>query len=289
MSQGQNAPDTLEKAADLLQQGLGTAFKAGGSSGREVKNLLNGVWFGHPLHPAMTDIPVGFWMLSTTFDLLSGANKDSRLAPGADAALGLGILGAFGAAATGLTDWSDTYGKERRTGLIHALLNTSALTANCLSWILRRQGRRKLAVLLSTTALGVTTYSSYLGGEMVFNLGTLINRNAWATGPEDWTPVMPSNALPENTLCKTRANGTNILLVRQAGNIFAINETCSHAGGPLSEGQLEKDTVICPWHGSRFCLVDGKVLDGPATFKAPVYQVRESGGQVEVRSAINHG
>lgn len=288
MSQEQTGQALLEKVADMLQQGLGSAFKAGGEPGKQVKNFLNGVWFGHPLHPAMTDVPVGFWMLGTTLDLLSGADEKSSLAGGADAALGLGILGAVGAAVTGLTDWSDTYGKERTTGLIHALLNTGALTANCASWILRRRGQRKLAVLLSTSAFGVASFSAYLGGELVFELGTMVNHNAWTHGPEDWTPVMSASDLPENTLCKAEKDENKILIVRQAGKLYALSETCSHAGGPLSEGQLEEDTVICPWHGSRFCLKDGKVLDGPATFKAPVYEARERDGQIEVRLASSH-
>lgn len=285
MSESQTSQAGLEKVADILQQGLGSAFKAGGEPGKQLKNFLNGVWFGHPLHPAMTDVPIGFWMVATTLDLLSAADEKSPLAGGADAALGLGILGAVGTAATGLTDWSDTYGKERRTGLIHALLNTGALTANCVSWILRRRGQRKLAVLLSTGAFGVASFSAYLGGELVFELGTMVNHNAWTHEPEEWTPVMAARELPENTLCKAEANGTNILLVKQSGQVYALSETCSHAGGPLSEGQLEGETVICPWHGSRFCLKDGKVLDGPATFKAPVYEVREQNGQIEVRLA----
>jgi nitrite reductase/ring-hydroxylating ferredoxin subunit/uncharacterized membrane protein len=282
MSGEQTGQAWLEKAADVLQQGLGSAFKAGGEPGKQLKNFLNGVWFGHPLHPAMTDVPVGCWMLATTFDLLSGADENSPLSTGADAALGLGILGAVGAAATGLTDWSDTYGKEQRTGLIHALLNTGALSANCASWILRRRGQRKLAVVLSTGAFGVAAFSAYLGGELVFELGTMVNHNAWTNGPEEWTPVMTSTELAENSLTKAEANGTNIVLLKQAGKIYAMSETCSHAGGPLAEGQLHADTVICPWHGSRFCLKDGKVLDGPATFKVPVYEVREHNGQIEV-------
>jgi nitrite reductase/ring-hydroxylating ferredoxin subunit/uncharacterized membrane protein len=283
MSQNQTDQALLETIADILQQGLGSAFKAGGEPGKQMKNFLNGVWFGHPLHPAMTDVPVGFWMLATTFDLLSWADEESSLTKGADTALGLGILGALGAALTGLTDWSDTYGKERRTGLIHALLNTGALSANCASWIFRRRGQRKLAVVLSTGAFGITALSAYLGGELVFELGTMVNHNAWAQGPEDWTPVMPTSDLPENSLCKAEINGTKIVMVKQAGNLYALNNSCSHAGGPLSEGQLETDTVICPWHGSRFCLKDGKVLDGPATFNAPVYEVRERDGKIEVR------
>ena len=64
----------------------------------------------------------------------------------------------------------------------------------------------------------------------------------------------------------------------------AIGAVCSHAGGPLHKGRLLGDEVECPWHGSRFCLTDGSVRRGPATYPQPAYEVQVSGGQVEVRS-----
>lgn len=279
----------LEQLADTLQQAVNGVYQAGGVPGKKAKNFLNGVWLGHALHPLMTDVPVGCWTVTVSLDLLSGANPDSDLAAGADAALGLGILGALGAAVTGLTDWSDTYGKERHTGLIHMLLNVGALGAYSLSWLLRRnKSQRKLAVLISTVAYGVTSYSAYLGGDLVFKLGSMVNHNAWSEAPSDWTQVMNVSDLPENRLQKVDAKGANVLLVKQDDQIYALTETCSHAGGPLSEGQLEGDTVVCPWHGSRFCIKDGRVIDGPATFAVPAYEVRQYAGKVEVRLVSEH-
>jgi nitrite reductase/ring-hydroxylating ferredoxin subunit len=94
--------------------------------------------------------------------------------------------------------------------------------------------------------------------------------------------------LPENELLRVDANGTNVLLVKQDNQIYAVNETCSHAGGPLAEGKLEGDTVVCPWHGSRFCLKDGRVIDGPSTYKVPSYEVRQNAGKIEVRVVSEH-
>ena len=76
-----------------------------------------------------------------------------------------------------------------------------------------------------------------------------------------------------------------MLLARAAdGSICAIAATCTHLGGPLDEGQRDGDTVVCPWHGSRFDLRDGAVLEGPAVFSQPAYDTRVVGGQVEIRA-----
>jgi nitrite reductase/ring-hydroxylating ferredoxin subunit len=53
--------------------------------------------------------------------------------------------------------------------------------------------------------------------------------------------------------------------------------------GPLSEGRIEMDTVVCPWHGSRFSLDDGRVIDGPATHARPFLETRVRAGRVELR------
>jgi nitrite reductase/ring-hydroxylating ferredoxin subunit len=76
-----------------------------------------------------------------------------------------------------------------------------------------------------------------------------------------------------------------VLLLRRGERIYAIAETCSHLGGPLAEGEIEDLSVICPWHGSRFALDSGQVLDGPATFPQPCFETRVQHGQIEVRAA----
>jgi nitrite reductase/ring-hydroxylating ferredoxin subunit len=79
------------------------------------------------------------------------------------------------------------------------------------------------------------------------------------------------------------ASGVPVVLLRQGKQFYAISATCPHAGGPLDEGTLTGDVVECPWHGSRFCMRDGRVLTGPATVNAPRYEVRLSNGQLEVK------
>lgn len=288
MSNDNTPQPALEQLADSLQGAVNGVFQAGGGTGKKAKNFLNGVWLGHALHPIMTDVPIGCWTVAVSLDLLSGADDKSDLAAGADAALGLGILGALGAAVTGITDWSDTVGKERHTGLVHMLLNVGGLAGFSLSWLLRRGGHRKLGVAVSTLTYGVTTYSAYLGGELVFNLGSMVNHTAWEGSPDSWTQVMDASDLPENQLTKVDAKGSSVLLVKQDNQVYALSDTCPHAGGPLSEGQLEGDTVVCPWHGSRFCIKDGKRQDGPSTFDAPTYEVRQHAGKVEVRRVAEH-
>jgi nitrite reductase/ring-hydroxylating ferredoxin subunit len=77
--------------------------------------------------------------------------------------------------------------------------------------------------------------------------------------------------------------GTPVVLLKRGTNIHALANQCSHLGGPLAEGQLEGDSVICPWHGSRFCLRDGQVLNGPATTPQPTFDVKIQDGNVLLR------
>ena len=76
----------------------------------------------------------------------------------------------------------------------------------------------------------------------------------------------------------------DVLLVRQHGNLCALNHRCSHMGGPLSEGTLKDGSVVCPWHNSEFSLDDGHVINGPAVVNQPVLDVRERDNQIEVRT-----
>ena len=90
----------------------------------------------------------------------------------------------------------------------------------------------------------------------------------------------------DGKLTRAMYQGTPILLVRRGDRLFAMAETCSHFSGPLSEGKLEGDTVVCPYHFSRFALEDGRVIDGPAVHPQPCLEVRTRNGQIEVRRAV---
>ena len=139
---------------------------------------------------------------------------------------------------------------------------------------------------LSTTGFAIVAASAYLGGDLVYGIGTAVNRNAFLDAPEDFVDVGASGDFPEGALRRVQAGSAPVLVVRRNGALFGLSAVCSHAGGPLDEGELDGDCVTCPWHGSRFRVTDGGVVDGPATFAQPPFVVREHDGRVEVKVAV---
>ena len=276
----------LERLSDGLQDAIKVVIGSNRKPPRRFRSLLNGTWFGHPLHPVITDVPITAWMITAVFDILWLISHTTWAAYGAFVAVLVGLLGALGAIATGLTDWSDTYGSERSIGFNHALFNASATILYLVSFLLRLiagPGDGIAATIIGFVGLACVLYAGYLGGEMVFVKGTGVNHTAWEAGGEDYEAVLPLEKVEENTLYRVTASGVPVVLLRQGKQFYAISATCPHAGGPLDEGTLTGDVVECPWHGSRFCMRDGRVLTGPATVNAPRYDVRVRNGQVEVK------
>jgi nitrite reductase/ring-hydroxylating ferredoxin subunit/uncharacterized membrane protein len=283
----------LERLSDGLQQLIQVVIGSHRKPPRRLRSLLNGTWLGHPLHPVITDIPITAWMLTALFDIiwLISPTHNTWAAYGGFVTVIVGLLGALGAIVTGFTDWSDTYGSVRRVGLNHSIFNVSATMLYLMSFILRLlagPGDGIAAVILGFVGLGCVLYAGYLGGEMVFTKGTGVNHTAWEAGSEDYEAVLSFEKVTENTLYRVTASGVPVVLLRQGEQVYAISATCPHAGGPLDEGPLQGDVVECPWHGSRFCLRDGRVLTGPATVNAPRYEVRIRNGQIEVKRSGEH-
>ena len=131
----------------------------------------------------------------------------------------------------------------------------------------------------------VTGGMGFIGGHVVFKYGYMVNHNAFSRGKRarDFTAVLPLAELPEATPTRAALGATGLVLVRRGDLVYALKETCSHAGGPLAEGQLEGDTIICPWHSSAFRLADGAVRHGPATSREVAYAARINGDQIEVQ------
>jgi nitrite reductase/ring-hydroxylating ferredoxin subunit/uncharacterized membrane protein len=282
-----------ERLSDGLQHFIQVVVGAHRKPPRRLKSLLNGTWLGHPLHPAITDVPITAWITTAVFDVLwlISPVTFAWAARGAEVTVLVGLLAALGAIVTGLTDWSDTYGAERRVGLNHALFNASATILYLVSFVLRlvqAPGDSILAAITGFVGLASVLYAASLGGDMVFTKGTGVNHTAWEAGSDDYEAVLPLERVEENKLYRVIASGVPVVLVRRSLQLYAISATCPHAGGPLDEGTLDGDIVECPWHGSRFCMRDGRVLTGPATVHAPRYDVRVRNGQVEVRRIGNH-
>src|ERR671914_951208 len=104
----------LDDIAEDVQPKVQEAVAAGGTTAR---NVLDGVWLEAPLHPVLTDMPVGAWTAALVFDGLDVATGKEPIRHAADASLVLGTLGAFGASVTGLSDWRYLSGGSRGVGV----------------------------------------------------------------------------------------------------------------------------------------------------------------------------
>ena len=274
----------LEPIAERLQPTIAAALGADGPVGPKIADILHGTWLGHPLHVVLTDVPIGSWTAAAVLDALEEMTGSRAIGRGADAVIAVGLVGAAGTAITGLADWSKIGGGQpRRIGLAHALLNATATACYFTSLCLRSTHSRRAGRRFALLGLIVSSVSAYLGGHLVFKEKIGIDHTADYSPPEDFVAVLAEAELLENQLRRVNANGMPVLLVRRGDHIYAIAETCAHLGGPLSEGKLEDATVRCPWHGSRFSLEDGRVLEGPSVHAQPVLEVRVRDGQIEVR------
>jgi nitrite reductase/ring-hydroxylating ferredoxin subunit/uncharacterized membrane protein len=266
---------------------VGGFYRVLGRPGSMLKDLAHGTKpLGHPLHPALTDVPLGAWSVMVVADLVALATHRLPFVAG-DIALLVGVLGALAAAVAGYTDFHETYGQERRVAMTHGLLMTIVIVAMVISLIMRAgsDSVRTAAIVISTLAYVAAVVGGYLGGHLTFRYGTMVNHNAFTPLPEDFVAVGAPGDFPEGVMRKVEAAGASVLVVRLDGRLHAIASVCSHAGGPLDEGELAGDVVTCPWHGSRFCVRDGRVRRGPATFNQPVFTLREVSGRVELKAA----
>ena len=277
--------EVLEPIANAVQSAVRGSFR--GEGGRQTKNFLHGTWLGHPLHPVLTDIPVGAWTVAAICDLVAVAG-DAELEPAADASIAIGLAGAVGAAVTGLTDFSETDGRGKRLGIVHGALNVVATALYTSSLVMRlTKKNRGNAVALALLGYAISGASAYIGGHLVFGEQIGVDHTATADDqePRDFKRVAALADIADGVPTRAVVDGIAVLLVRRGAQLFAISETCSHLGGPLAEGKLEGNVIECPWHRSRFSIENGEVIDGPATAPARCFEVRVVGGDVEVRAA----
>jgi nitrite reductase/ring-hydroxylating ferredoxin subunit/uncharacterized membrane protein len=240
-----------------------------------MKDMLNGTWLGHSLHPVLTDVLLGAWGGTLLLDLVWLSNEDESIARGSDLSLLLGLLG--------VTEWSDLDGTDRHVGFLHGPLNSGIALLNLAALVLRVTGKRRVGVALSTTGYLASLFSAYLGGELVFDKGVGVNHVAWEGGSDDFVSVMNEQDLVEGKLTRVDVSGIPAVLLKQGRAIYAIGATCTHLAGPLDEGTVEDGVVQCPWHGSRFCMRDGSVVTDPAVYAAPTFAARLRNGKVELR------
>jgi nitrite reductase/ring-hydroxylating ferredoxin subunit/uncharacterized membrane protein len=272
----------LEKVGDrltsVIDAGLNTL-----PARDKVTDALHGTWLGHPLHPVLTDLPIGAWAFAGALDLLSIGSR--RTNPGADAAIGFGIAAAIPTAMAGAVDWRQTGGEARNIGAAHALLNSGALGCYAVSMLLRPD-HAALARLFGFAGLGFVGVSGYLGGHLVMTARVGAKHESDASPPETTIEVIGDAELVEDTPTQVDVNGLPVVLVRHQGTVYALADICPHLGCSLAQGTLDGDAIVCGCHGSTFALADGRVLKGPSAYPVATYTSTKTNGSIRVGPPI---
>ena len=173
--------DWLSPEVDTAQAAVHDALERLGPT---VRAALHGTWLHEPLHAVMTDVPVGSWTAAVVFDALGAITRNEKLDYAADAAVILGLLGAMGAAVTGMNDWAEIkHESPRRIGAVHAVMNIAGTVVFGASWFLRRRkkdGSRAEARALGILGYLITSLSAHLGGNLTYEHGIGVERGkAW--------------------------------------------------------------------------------------------------------------
>lgn len=244
-----------------------------------LKDFLHGTWLGHALHPVLTDLPVGALTAVLFLDVIGQTD-------GAKWAMVIGYAGMIGSALTGIADFTGTDGKARRYATIHSVLMVLSTVSYLVSLLIRFEviaGSHQIAMAVGIVGYVLLAFGAYIGGEIVFALGWMVDRHAWRSGGQKWASLEPAE-FPEGAPTKANAGAQSLVVVRRGDVLYALHDTCAHAGCSLAEkGKVIGDKIECQCHGSRFDLRTGHVARGPATYDQPVYEVRRAEGRVEVR------
>jgi nitrite reductase/ring-hydroxylating ferredoxin subunit/uncharacterized membrane protein len=249
----------------------------------KLRDVLHGVWLGHPLHPILVQAPVGAW-LSASFLDFTGDEKAARRLTAA------GICAAVPAALAGAADWSEQHEQQMRVGVIHAAGNVAALGLYTASLVRRGPlGGPRAGRLLRLAGLAAVSVSGLLGGHISFHLAGGANHAEEVPHLVEpgWQHLMLASDLPPGKPVRQLLGEVPVVAVRMDGAVHVLADRCSHMSGPLSEGELsggelDDGCLTCPWHGSVFRIADGSVARGPATAPQPAFEVREAGGAIQV-------
>jgi nitrite reductase/ring-hydroxylating ferredoxin subunit/uncharacterized membrane protein len=268
----------LDGVAGVLRDATQKVLRPGA-----VKDALHGVWLGHPLHPALAQLPVGCFLGATVLDTTGDRG------PGASRLIGCGLVASLPAALAGLADYADAHEEQQRVGVLHAAVNSAGLSCYIGSLTLRVRGSRTTAIALGLLGFGLVASGAALGGDLAFRRAVGPNHAAEVphTGPADWTDLGPVADFSATEPARRQAGLIPVLVLRSGEGFVVLHDRCSHLAGPLHEGELvERDGVAClacPWHGSVFRIDDGTVVSGPATAPQPVLDTRVRNGRLAAK------
>jgi nitrite reductase/ring-hydroxylating ferredoxin subunit len=247
-----------------------------------VADALHGTWLGHPLHPALTDVPIGAWLSAAVLDAVGEEAAATTM-------VGVGLAAAVPTAVTGYNDWAAAGREQERLGFLHGLVNATAAVSYTASLVARLRGRHATGRAFGGLGLATAMVGAYLGGHLAYRSGTGFNHAepAWRRLPTDWQPIADLAELPQGRPVRRLLGDVPVLVYRGPREVHVLVEQCTHMAGPLAEGEVTvvdgEPCLVCPWHGSTYQLSDGTVRRGPATMPQPVLKVRVFGDRVEAR------
>lgn len=246
-----------------------------------VRDTLHGVPAGHPMHPALVQVPVGAFVCATTLDFVP------RTGPASAILITVGLGAAVPAALAGAVDLADTHKQQQRVGVVHAVCNSTALSLYAMSLVARMRHRPVRARACGLAGLVALAAGGFLGGHLAYRQATGANHAEHVPhtlGDDEWHSVGRLSELAEGKpVHRIVGDDTSLVVVRRGTGVDVLAGRCSHLSGPLWEGEIDDGCVTCPWHGSVFRLDDGSVVNGPATAPQPVFETRFEGDEVLVR------
>lgn len=275
-----------------------------------MKSVLEGKPIRHPLHPLLVHFPIGFFALSFLLDLADLLTENYAGLPRASFicilfGLGTGLL----AAVPGFVDFTDIRRDHpaKRIAIWHMGLNLTVIFVYAINAGIRYADLPAPQVgmapfLLSAVGVGILCVSGYLGGLMIFDHGVAVGRHLRRAKTPERTvrfslngAAQPSESpgdriisvarldqLQEGESLRVQLEDFVLAVIKSGGQVYAIQEFCTHRFGPLSEGRYDKETVECPWHGSCFNLRTGQVIHGPAKEPIKTFPVEVRDGNILV-------
>ncbi|HTR71349.1 MAG TPA: Rieske (2Fe-2S) protein [Mycobacteriales bacterium] len=247
-----------------------------------LRDALHGVRLGHPVHPVLTDVPIGSWSAAAILDAVPGTGNAAALL------ITVGCVGYLPTALAGWADWAELHDDQQRVGLVHALVAASAFGCYVASLSSRRAGNTVRGKAWSYLGFALVNSAGYLGGHLAYRQAAGASRveSIPRTFPAGWHPIGDLDDLPDGGLVRRTVAGTDLVVVRRGRHVNALADTCSHLGTSLARGAFAaidgQGCVRCPAHGSTFRLSDGAVVHGPATAPAPRFDVRIVRGEVQI-------
>ncbi|WP_192765964.1 Rieske 2Fe-2S domain-containing protein [Plantactinospora soyae] len=268
----------LDRTADRMQRVVASAIRP-----QWARDLLHGVWLGHPLHPVLVQVPTGAWTCTAILDLLPGQRR------AATTLVAIGTASALPAAIAGWNDWGSLSREQQRVGLVHAAANGVAILLYAGSLAARLSGRHGIGRTLGFAGLAAVSSGAFLGGHLAYKQAAGVNQGVpdLRRIEEGWHPVADLDNLPEHTLLTRRIDEIAVVVYRDGDEITVMLERCAHQSGPLGAGEVTRvdgrTCVKCPWHGSTFALNGGEVVHGPAGTDQQVLPTRVVGGVLQTR------